>query len=191
MSLAWCVFAGVVLAGAACERATPPATPAVARVSNTPAQPPAPAPKPAPAPETPADDAPWLPKPLPRHGFIVGAYGMGGSTEVVIDYDARTLRDVEKHDLRDRKKLDRTVPLSPSQLDKLRGLATAAVRERPNGDQPEVTDVSEQFYMFDGDQRTDISGTLFDAREIEGTAWRPFAGKLLTETLELAETLVR
>jgi hypothetical protein len=187
MSLAWCAFAGVVLAGAACARATPPAAPAAARVSNTPA----PAPKPAPAPEKPVDDAPWLPKPLPHHGFIVGAYGMGGSTEVVIDYDARTLRDVEKHNMRDRKDVDRTVPLSPSQLDKLRGLATAAVRERPNGDQPEVTDVSEQFYTFDGDQRTDISGTLFDAREIEGTAWRPLAGKLLTETLVLAETLVR
>jgi hypothetical protein len=169
-----------VVASASCERAQPPPAQPLVAVA------------PAPKPDAPADDASdaWLPKPLPRHGYVVGGGGLGGFSTIVIDYDARTLRYRSESYMEARGKLDQSFPISDATVAKLRLLAAVAEREQPHGEMPEVTDVAEMFHPIDGDHHADISGTLFDATGLgEPVAWRPMAARVFDETYAVAKSL--
>jgi hypothetical protein len=169
-----------VVASASCERAQPPPARPLAAVA------------PAPKPDEPADDASetWLPKPLPRHGYVVGGGGLGGFSTIVVDYDARTLRYRSESYMEARAKLDQSVSISDATVASLRTLAAAAEREQPHGEMPEITDVGEMFHAIDGDHHVDIGGTLFDATGLgEPVAWRPMAARVFDETYRVAKSL--
>ena len=160
MALSRALVSGVVLAGTSCVRPTP--------------------------------QHPWIPERLPRHGFFVGTWGLGGIDKIVIDYDRHTLRYIAEPFMfrEERRNDDRTFPIAPAVVEKLRGLAVAAQREVPHGEEPRVTDVGEELYAIDGDQHFEAAGTLFDASDVgEPAAWRPNAARLLEATFELAKTL--
>ena len=167
----------------ACERAAPP-PPALSAL--------APAPTPAPATGSADDDAAnaWLPKPLPRHGYVVGGGGLGGFSTIVIDYDAHTLRYRSESYMAARGKIDQSISIGDAATARLHLFAVAAEREQPNGQMPEVTDVGEMFYAVDGDHHVDIGGTMFDATGLgEPVAWRPMAARVFEETYALALSL--
>jgi hypothetical protein len=129
---------------------------------------------------------------VPRHGFVVGGGGLGGSETIVVDYDGLTLRYISDGFLGypgELPKVDRTFRVAQASVEKLRALAVAAAHEEPHGVQPAITDVGEDFYAIDGNRHVAIAGTMFDTSAFGEPAWRPIAGRLLAETFELARSL--
>ena len=134
-------------------------------------------------------DLQGLPIPLPKHGLAIQTYGMGGYFDIeVIDSDAKTMRVIAENWDRERGQLhgDKTLPLGATDLKKLADLSDRAWREDQHGTMPQVTDVSQQLFIVDGDDAFSLHADLIGFPDPSETVARPNASALVNTVLELA-----
>jgi len=134
-------------------------------------------------------DMQGMPIPLPKHGLAIQTYGMGGYFDLeVIDTDAKTMRVIAENWDREQglQHGDKTLPLGANELKKLADLSDRAWREDPHGTMPQVTDVSQQLFIVDGDDAFSLHADLIGFPDPTETAVRPNASALVNTVMELA-----
>lgn len=158
----------VVVSWVGCDISHAPApTPGVKVPPQAVAPPADPAPPPAPAPRhphaTPRASIQMLGIAMPAfdRGVVVQMWGIAGDTSVTLDRDARVLTRTSRTMQDGRKQWSRT--LTEADAERLYAAAIAAWHEQPRGPMATATDVSEDLYVFDGDEAFHVHGAPIDA----------------------------
>jgi len=118
---------------------------------------------------------------LPKHGVVVKSWGLGGDSTLILDSDAKTIRELAN--LMGKAPTDHRRTITPSRVAQVIDVADRAWDEDPNGDMPQATDVREDLYVIDGDEAFYLSGYPIGADQGKG---RPAAARALEVLFALA-----
>jgi hypothetical protein len=94
--------------------------------------------------------------PMPKHGLMVRAWGLGGESVITIDSDAGTLQITRRTN--SEHATDTTTKIEPAKIRSLMDLGVAAWDEEMQGVMHVAPDVREDLYVLDGDEAFYLSG---------------------------------